>query len=250
MTIPNQTNHTSLIGGIGLTELAVYEQRPAPDGTNSGCPHIHAICDEAYYVIEGSGEVELHDLTNGFRSLALSPGQYVQFPPLVLHRIISHNKLRILGMMGNAGLAESGDARIYFGKNVDKNDAEFKRLTALPKEKGLEGALERRDHSVHAYQTLLQLHQENTDAYNAELQRFIQTHQNAIKPLHDTFQSAIKTGPSFWGARSLSRLQKPTSTHPDSNTVTHHRQPPQRSEYTTLGMCGMLNPMLTLQQID
>jgi len=237
--------HTSLIGGIGLTELAVYEQQPAPDGKNSGCPHIHAICDEAYYVIEGTGEVELHDLKNGFRTLALHPGQYVQFPPVVLHRIISHNGLRILGIMGNAGLAESGDARIYFGKEIDKNDTEFKRLTALPKEKGLAGALERRDHSVRAYQTLLQLQKENIDAYLAELQRFIQTHQSAIEPHRATFQSAIKTGPLFWGTRSQNRLQNASSAHPDSEIVTHHRQP-----QTALGMCGILNPMLKLQQID
>ena len=237
--------HTSLIGGIGLTELAVYEQHPAPDGKNSGCPHIHAICDEAYYVIEGTGEVELHDLAHGFRTLPLEPGQYVHFPPLVLHRIISHNSLRILGIMGNAGLAESGDARIYFGKEIDNNNAEFKHLTTLPQKKGLTGALERRDQSVRAYQTLLQLQTENTTAYQTELQRFIQVHQNAINAQKDTFQLAIKNGPLFWGNRSQTRLQHTTSTSPDSDIVTHHRQPK-----TTLGMCGILNPIIQLQQID
>jgi len=243
--MPQQTHHTSLIGGIGLTELAVYEHHPAPDGKNSGCPHIHAICDEAYYVIEGTGEVELHDLQSGFRTLLLKPGQYVQFPPLVLHRIISHKGLRILGIMGNAGLAESGDARIYFGQEVDQNNAEFKRLTALPKEKGLKGALERRDHSIRAYQTLIQLQKDNPSAYLTELKRFVQTHQTAIEPLRHTFQSAIETGPLFWGNRSQKRLHQTPSPHPDSTIVTHHRQPE-----TALGMCGILNPMLKLQQID
>ena len=32
-----------LIGGIGLTEVHVYAQRPAPDGSFSGCPHVHVV---------------------------------------------------------------------------------------------------------------------------------------------------------------------------------------------------------------
>ena len=108
-----------LIGGIGLTHLTVYEQRKAPDGLNSGSPHVHGVTDEAYYVLCGSGRVELHDLTHGFRTVDLKPSDYLQFPPCALHRIISTHKLVILAVMGNAGLAERGDARIYFGKAVD-----------------------------------------------------------------------------------------------------------------------------------
>src|SRR5512137_1206054 len=64
-----------LISGIGLTHLTVYDQRPAPDGRMSGSPHVHAVTDEGYYVMSGSGRVELHDLANGFRSVELAPGR-------------------------------------------------------------------------------------------------------------------------------------------------------------------------------
>ena len=86
----------------------VYAQRAAPDGLYSGCPHVHAVTDEGYFVLQGHGSVEFHDLESGYRKLDLEPGQYVHFPPLVMHRLISDGELVILGMMGNAGLAEAG----------------------------------------------------------------------------------------------------------------------------------------------
>ena len=96
MTTPDgATASTGLIGGIGLTEVHVYAQRPAPDGKFSGCPHVHAVTDEGYFVLQGRGEVEFHDLENGFRRLPLEPGQYVHFPPLVMHRLISDGQLVI-----------------------------------------------------------------------------------------------------------------------------------------------------------
>ena len=58
---------SGLLAGIGLTRLRVYDQRPAPDGTLSGCAHVHAYTDEAYYVIAGRGALELHDVEHGFR---------------------------------------------------------------------------------------------------------------------------------------------------------------------------------------
>src|SRR5215510_1280118 len=133
-----------LIGGIGLSEVNVYAQRPSPDGSFSGCPHVHAVTDEGYYVLRGSGAVEFHDLKNGLRCLPLAAGQYVHFPPMVMHRLISDSDLVVLGMMGNAGLAENGEARIYFGPGADSDPSRFDELMGLPRQRGLEGALERR----------------------------------------------------------------------------------------------------------
>ncbi len=103
--IEGRSEPLGLIGGIGLTEVYVYAQRPAPDGLFSGCPHVHAVTDEGYFVLQRTGFVEFHDLESGHRKLPLEPGQYVHFPPLILHRLVSDGNLIILGMMGNAGLA-------------------------------------------------------------------------------------------------------------------------------------------------
>jgi uncharacterized cupin superfamily protein len=59
----------SLIGGIGISRVVVYGQRPSPDGQHGGSPHIHSVTEEAYYVTKGTGWVELHDLERGFRRM-------------------------------------------------------------------------------------------------------------------------------------------------------------------------------------
>jgi mannose-6-phosphate isomerase-like protein (cupin superfamily) len=146
-----------LIAGIGLTHLTVYNQSPAPDGCHSGCAHVHAVTDEAYFVLAGTGAIELHDLERGFRSVPLAPGSYVQFAPGTLHRAVNNGGLVVLAIMGNAGLAERGDARIWFGADADADPELYQQLCTLPARKGLEGALERRDRSVSAYMQLLRL---------------------------------------------------------------------------------------------
>jgi len=233
-----------VIGGVGLTHLTVYEQRPAPDGLNSGCPHVHAVTDEAYYVISGSGRVELHDLKHGMKTVELKQGQYLQFPPGALHRIISVDHLTILAVMGNAGLAEAGDARIYFGKKVDEDPAEFARLAGLAKAKGLEGALDRRDAAVKAYQGLLELWKGDRKAYFAELRRFINAHLAAVQKRREQFASAVADGPLAWGKRSERRLAELPSLDQDLEPRFHDAE----SDFA-YGMCGILRPVTTLQPI-
>ena len=121
----------ALIGGIGLTILDVYDQRPGPDGVQAGCAHIHAITDEAYFGLSGSGAIELHDPERGYRRVAIEPGTFVQFPAGTLHRSVSIDHCRVLAIMGNAGLPERGDARIYFGQAVDADPERYEEARAL-----------------------------------------------------------------------------------------------------------------------
>ena len=214
----NEASHRlgeAFIAGIGLTHLSVYEQRPAPDGLFCGCAHVHALTDEAYYVIAGTGAIELNDLQHGYRRVPLARGDFVQFPPGTLHRSISTGGLQVLALMGNAGLAERGDARLYFGAPVDADAAAYERLKALPRHGGLEGSLERRDASVRAYLPLLGLWQDDRPAYFAELARFIELHRADMA-------SRFATSPV--GAAAL-----------DASGVVHHD-----GLATTYGMCGVL----------
>ena len=198
---PAPARAEDLISGIGLTHLTVYDQRPAPDGLMSGSPHVHAVTDEGYYVMGGKGKVELHDLENGFRTVDLLPGRYLQFPPGTLHRLVNSDHLVLLVVMGNAGLAERGDARIYFGKAVDEDPAEFARLTGLAKANGLEGALDRRDAAIRGYAGLLELWTKDRTAYFRELARFIGVHMKAAAGLRPGFAEAVEAGPVAWGKR-------------------------------------------------
>jgi mannose-6-phosphate isomerase-like protein (cupin superfamily) len=241
---PASARAKDLISGIGLTQLTVYDQRLAPDGKMSGSPHVHAVTDEGYYVISGAGKVELHDLENGFRTVDLSPGRYLQFPPGTLHRLVNTDHLVILVVMGNAGLAERGDARIYFGQSVDDDPAEFARLTGLAKAKGLEGALDRRDAAIRAYMGLVELWIKDRPAYFRELERFITVHRKAAAALRPAFAEAVASGPVAWGRQFEKRVEGLPAGTTESGPIFH--VPPA---VTTLGMCGVLRPVTTFERV-
>lgn len=238
------SGHVGLIGGVGLTHLEVYEQRPAPDGIMSGCAHVHALTDEAYYVIGGTGALELHDLRHGFRTAPLVPGGYVQFSPGTLHRSVSTGGLKVLAIMGNAGMPERGDARIYFGRAVDEDETEFRRLVALPRTAGLEGALERRDSSVRAYMALLALWEQNRDAYFAELKRFLDVHAAAMAARRADLAAVVRDGPQRVADEALRRIERLPGGLTDAETV-------QSAEdgNVVLGMCGILRQIEHVERV-
>ncbi|NWG22857.1 MAG: cupin domain-containing protein [Pseudorhodoplanes sp.] len=227
-----------LIGGIGLTHLTVYNQRPAPDGQHSGCAHVHAITDEAYFVISGKGAVELHDLEHGFRSVPLSPGSYVQFAPGTLHRAVNGGNLVVLGIMGNAGLAERGDARIWFGPEADADPALYQELWTLPARKGLDGALERRDRSVSAYMKLIDLWNSDRPAYRKALADFVDLHARTMAPMRERLQNVVQEGPASWLQVALARIDGLPSliAAPQAERVGAQADP-------KWGMCGVLRPL-------
>jgi mannose-6-phosphate isomerase-like protein (cupin superfamily) len=242
-----------LIGGIGLTEVHVYAQRRGPDGEFGGCPHVHAIVDEGYFVLRGEGHVEFHDLENGPRRLELKEGVYAHFPPRVLHRLVSLGDLVILGLMGSAGLAEAGEARIYFGPEADRDTTVYARWLGLAKQHGLAGALDRRDQAVRAYMDLTHLWTVDRSAYFARLGEFFRAHEHAMAGRRAEFSSIIQRGPIAWGEASLRRLDG--LTHPAQMSASDHSTNRQSNadvlinepgRESALGMCGVLRPMLHL----
>lgn len=229
----------SLVGGIGISRVVVYGQCPAPDGQHGGSPHIHSVTDEAYYVTKGSGWVELHDLEHGFRRVRLEPGTYVDFEPGVLHRLVNEDALELLAIMGNAGLPEAGDARMYFGAEVDASPDRYEELWTLPRRKGLEGALERRDRAIEAYGKLVWLWETDRGAYFAELRRFIETANQAAESKKASFAPHLERGPQ-------AKLEKVRERLAHLDGVEEHpvvRQQPQ-VEAVGLGMCGQLYSVL------
>jgi len=236
-----------LIGGIGLTEVRVYEQRPAPDGLCSGCPHVHAATDEGYFVLEGKGYVEFHDPEHGYRRLDLAPGDYAHFPPWTVHRLVSLGGLLILGIMGNAGLAEAGEARIYFGPDIDEDPDTFAHWTGLAKTEGLEGALERRDQAVKGYAFLVDLWEKgDRKGHAAELRRFFDQHARAMADRRNDFTQKVRQGPLQWAETTLSRLTALPEVRPGDGEVFINR----RGKESAFGMCGVLRPLLQLESLD
>ena len=236
-----------LLAGIGISHMSVYEDRPAPDGLNSGCGHVHAITDEAYFCVAGEGFLELHDLDHGYRPVPLSPGSYVQFSPGTLHRVVSTGGLQVVVIMGNAGLAERGDARIYFGPEVDDDPDRYSELAALPKVKGRPGALERRDASVSAYVKLMALKDSDHRVYLAELNRFVDCHFSAAAEKRETFETVVQAGPVAWAETALARVR---SVPAQTLAPQAFGQSATSSDEPILGMCGLLRPVETLTEID
>lgn len=229
----------SLIGGIGISRVVVYAQRPSPDGQHGGSPHIHSVTGEAYYVTKGTGWVELHDLERGFRRVRLEPGTYVDFEPGVLHRLVNEDGLELLAIMGNAGLPEAGDARMYFGPEVDASPACYEELWTLPRRGGLDGALERRDRAVEAYAKLVRLWEADRDAYFAELRRFIETANHAAESKKESFASHLERGPQAELEKARARL---SHLHGAEEHPVVRKQP--QAETVALGMCGQLYTVL------
>lgn len=241
------TRPGGLLAGIGISHMSVYEDRPAPDGLNSGCGHVHAITDEAYFCVAGEGYLELHDLDHGYRPVPLSPGAYVQFSPGTLHRVVSTGGLQVVVIMGNAGLAERGDARIYFGPEVDGDPDRYAELAALPKVNGHPGALDRRDASVSAYMKLMALKDDDHEAYLAELKRFVDCHFAAAAEKRETFEAVVQAGPVAWAESALARIRSV----PDQTLAPQAvGQPATSGDEPILGMCGLLRPVETLTEID
>jgi hypothetical protein len=58
-------------GAILVTRLKVYDTL-APDGQRGGMPHFHFMCTEMYFLLPGSGSVELLD-RNGYRRVDYCP---------------------------------------------------------------------------------------------------------------------------------------------------------------------------------
>lgn len=228
-----------------MTEVTVYAQRRAPDGLFSGCPHVHAVTDEGYFVLQGTGAVEFHDLEHGYRRLELNPGHYAHFSPLIMHRLISDGDLVILGIMGNAGLAERGEARIYFGLEVDGDTHRFNELMALPKEMGLEGALQRRDLAVQGYAILMNLWQSDREGYFKELRRFFGKHTEAMSSYAHSLSEQVQRGPMAWAKTTISRIDQLPALPSASPEVLFNT----RGTESAFGMCGVLRPILSLEKV-
>jgi hypothetical protein len=233
----------TLLGGIGLTHLTVYHDPPGPDGVCAGCAHIHAITPEAYFGVAGEGAIELHDPEHGFRRKTIKKGTFVQFPPGTLHRSVSTDNLEVLAVMGNGGLAERGDARIYFGRQVDETPGEYERLRDLVKT-GRDGALARRDASAQAYGELLRLWNEDKVAYQAELERFFAVHRRDLASRTEALRAVVEDGPVRVADEALHNLAHLASGDRIRSFACAASETFDGD--TIFGMCGTLRPVKDL----
>ncbi len=229
-----------VIGGISITGVQVYDQRPSPDGNLGGCPHLHAVAHEVYMIRSGNGWVEFHEPERGMWTEELRPGDVLQFPPGILHRIVTKEHLEIIALLSHAGLAEAGDARIWFGPETDADEATYRAAAQLPDNPSVEDALDRRDRSVAAYQQLVAWWQEDKPRYRQELTAFRNRHGRAMAARDDLKERLLQAHPA-WGEEGLQRLAGLPQITPDyapRRWALYGDEPPR------LGMCGLLRCVL------
>lgn len=219
-----------LIAGTGMTYLRVYDQYMGPDGINSGCAHVHGLTDEAYFGISGEGALELHDPDNGYRRIPITKGVYIQMPPWTLHRSVSTDGLEALVLMGNQGLAERGDARIFFSSEIDEDPDAYESSKNLVQE-GEKGALRRRDLSANAYMALMHQWEVDKNAYRTTLERFFDHHKETIE-----------NTPALKNYRDKSDEQQADVVSAVGTWSTSNSK-------TALGMCGSLRQIQKLQEV-
>ena len=145
---------SSFPGGTSVTWLEVYDD-VASDGLQGGSPHVHLASTECYVVAAGRGALHTLD-PSGVRETTLEPGSVVWFTPGTVHRAVNHGDLRVVVVMGNAGLPEAGDAVMTFPSDVVGDPERYRAAATLPDASAeakarSDAARRRRDLAVEGY---------------------------------------------------------------------------------------------------
>jgi mannose-6-phosphate isomerase-like protein (cupin superfamily) len=225
-------------GGISLTHLTVYDA-DSLDGLAGGSPHVHLACAEAYYVLRGSGAVELVSLRDGYRRVDLLAGKAILFEPGVVHRLVNGDSLEILVLMQNAGLPERGDAVFTFPPSDLADPAAYAEHAKIG---DLAGAMARRDRAVQGLALLKEGYAESFTSGTALLAAFHRAAASLVQHAVDDWRAIVRNGPQAAVECTLDRLDALASGMPlelEEARVVELTEADER-----LGMCGRLLPLL------
>jgi mannose-6-phosphate isomerase-like protein (cupin superfamily) len=228
----------SFPGATSVTLLDVYED-VGPDGLRGGSPHMHLASTECYVVIGGRGALHTVDPT-GVRETALREGSVVWFTPGTIHRAVNHGDLKVLVVMGNAGLPEAGDAVMTFPADIVGDSERYAAAATLPQE-SLEAraaaASRRRDLAVEGFLVI-------RDAAAAgdfgPLRAFHAAAAALVQERAASWSDIVERGPVAQAAQSLDitrAIAGGEATHLASATVSLAAEPTGERGF---GMCGRL----------
>lgn len=224
------TSPSFLPSAIGLSRLRVYDT-VGPDGQRGGTPHVHFLCTELYFVLQGQGSVEMID-GHGFRSVQIVPNSALVFSPGTLHRLINpDSNLEILVLMQNSGLPEHGDNVVCFTEEWLATDDAYQSAMRVT---SLEDAYQRRDRGVEGFLAIKAQFDQSLAAGQTALNRFFELAYQRTAHLRPQWEQIIHTGAAQSVAQSLSQLY----------TVSHLMESQQVFIQPTtteqLGFCGHL----------
>jgi mannose-6-phosphate isomerase-like protein (cupin superfamily) len=223
-------------GATLVTRLKVYDTL-TPDGQRGGTPHFHFLCTEMYFVLAGSGSVEIID-ANGFSKVDLFPHSALIFSPGTIHRLINPNgDLELLVIMQNSGLPERGDNVVCFGEQYLRDDASFAEAMKVT---SVEDAYRRRDRGVEGFLQLKAAFARGAGDGRDALAAFYQQATERTHHLRDHWKQVITQGAMAEVGASLAFLDAL-----DAGQAEHLMGSQQHlihaGEYTKPGFCGHLN---------
>ncbi|MDQ7876346.1 cupin domain-containing protein [Microbacterium sp. QXD-8] len=228
----------SFPGATSVTLLDVYEDA-GPDGLRGGSPHMHLASTECYVVIGGRGALHTVEPT-GVRETELREGSVVWFTPGTIHRAVNHGELKVLVIMGNAGLPEAGDAVMTFPADIVADPERYAAAATLPQESvavRAAAASLRRDLAVEGFLVI-------RDAAAAgdfgPLRAFHVAAAALVRERAGSWSDIVERGPVAQAAQSLDvtrAIAGGEATHLAGATVLRAAEPPAERGF---GMCGRL----------
>lgn len=237
MNTPVNTSYSLRMPGATLvTRLKVYDT-VTPDGQCGGTPHFHFLCTEMYFVLNGTGAVELID-GHGFSRVDLLSHSALVFSPGTIHRLINPNgDLEILVIMQNSGLPERGDNIVCFAEEWMSDTDRYHEAMRV---QTLDDAYRRRDRGVEGFLQLKAAFEEEPEQGCQALRRLYQLASDHIVSQHGEWEAIIKGGALAEAAASTERLQMLMDNQTDYLFAAQHVLIHAQS-YSKLGFCGHLN---------
>jgi len=227
-----------LPAGIGLSHINVYDS-PGPDGLIGGGAHIHMVCSETYYTLEGAGQIELLS-AQGLETVDLLPAKAVFFRPGIFHRVLNPNKnLKILSIMQNGGLPERGDFVMSFPNNILTSPTAYAKAVRVT---DLASAIVRRDLSIQGYAAIKQAFAVSKDDGLKALRAFYHAARDLMVPKVDGFEWVLKVGAQNEVKDSLDACDFIRSGRTAYLEAARHSALYPLTEASTPGMAGELHP--------
>ncbi len=229
-------NPLRMPGATLITRLQVYDT-VAPDGQIGGTPHFHFLCSEMYFVLAGSGAVEVID-ANGFKRVELAPYSAFVFSPGTIHRLINPNRdLELLVIMQNSGLPERGDNIVTFEDTILQDDEAYASAMRVT---NFDEAYVRRDRGVQGFLALKAAFDHHPEVGKKALMRIFEQGAARTRQQFDTWRTIISNGAVRESQGSLSFLESINTG--DMDHLFHAQQALiLAGDANKPGFCGRLN---------
>jgi mannose-6-phosphate isomerase-like protein (cupin superfamily) len=222
-------------GGTLSVLVNVYDA-PTIDGKIGGTPHVHLVGTESYFVLGGTGSVEIID-GRGFSVFELRRHTTLVFAPGTIHRLINPNRDLELLVTMQSGLPEHGDIVVCLPPAWMDTDGRFAEAMLVRSE---EDAYRRRARGVEGFLRLKEAFTRSREEGLAALEGFYRIAAQRTRYLHKEWAGFVRRGALAEAASALDRIANLSHGGvgylADASQAIAHAAP-----YDALGCCGRLS---------